>query len=515
MKKYIVLIAIVYLTAVGLLFSMAPGILSMAILGVMTLLLLFGFVGGIMHTVFFADAFNQCRKNIVESMEVQTTETWLAVFKIENIFGQKDLDDAFREYKSVVEQQKENNDMLSDIEEYINEEFLSIRTWRGLTLQIPGTLTGLGILGTFIGLITGIGSIEFSTVDAAIESIATLLDGIETAFYTSIAGVILSILFNIISHMLWNIMLREYELFVDSYHKYVIPSTEEQAKRKLNADIKEIIQRLDRIPKRTGFALSRSGEFESSEEGNEQALMKQVVNGLFNGEFTFYLQPAVELRTDRIVRAEALVRWNHEILGVLAPSAFLPVLERNGYITKLDAYTWDAVCATIRKWLDLGIRPVPIVVNISQMDILAMDTVEIFAKLLKKYDIPPRFLQLEIEQKVYSKHYELVGDTAGELRRMGFKVIMSSFDGDYISVNMLRGVETDEIKLDLSLLPENGNGSISEIFSQAKKLGIEMSADRIENAEQVANLISTDCVRGQGDYYYKPMKIEEFENLME
>lgn len=515
MKKIIVLIAVIYLTAIGLLFSMAPGPLSMIILGAMALLMVFGFVGGIMPSVFFADAFKRSRQSIMNAMEVQSTEAWLAVFKIENLFGQKDLDAAFEEYKEIVSEQKETNDMLSDVEEFINEDFLALRTWRGLVLQIPGTLTGLGILGTFIGLITGIGSIGFSTVDAALESISTLLAGIETAFYTSIAGVILSILFNIINHMIWNIMLREYEMFLDVYHKYVIPSTEEQARRRLNSNVREIIQRLDRIPMKGGLTLSRSGELSGSGEDNEKALMRQVVHGLFNGEFTFFLQPAVEFKTGRIVRAEAVVRWNHEVLGILTPSAFLPALEKNGYITKLDAYTWDAVCKRIRNWMDRDIRPVPISVNISQMDIMAMDTVEYWERLLKKYDIPPRFLELEIEQVTFENNYELVCGIAGELRRLGFKVIMDGFNGDYISVNMLRGLEADEIKLDLRYQPDNGKNSVTDILTQAKKLGIEMSAEKIENTEQMSVLSNANCRVGQGTYFYDPMSIEDFEKIME
>lgn len=515
MKRYIALVAVVYLTAVGLLFSIAPDTLSILILAVMTFILAFGFVAGLVPTITFASSFRNCRQNIEESLNVQSTEAWLAVFQIENIFGQKDLDNAFREYKTAVEQQKESNDILSDVVDYINEEFLAVRTWRGLTLQIPGTLTGLGILGTFIGLITGIGSIGFSTVDAALESISSLLAGIEMAFYTSIAGVILSILFNILNHMIWNIMIREYDLFVDCYHKNVIASSEEQTKRRLNSDIKEIIQRLDRIPKRPGFTLSRSGQQFEDSPGNEQALMQQVVNGLFNGEFTFYLQPAVEMRTKKIARAEALVRWNHEVLGMLPPSTFLPVLEKNGYIVKLDSYTWDSVCKKLREWIDKGRRPVPITVNISQMDILAMDVVEHFTKLLKKYSLPPRLLELEIEHSVFAQNFSIISDTAGQLRRMGFKVIMDGFDGDYISVNMLRDVEVDELKLDLQYLSENGSNQIEEIFDQAKKIGIEMSAEKINNAEQITYLINTDCSVGQGDYYYTPMPVDEFESIME
>lgn len=515
MKRYIVLVAVVYLTAVGLLFSIAPDALSMLILGVMTSALAFGYLAGLVPTITYASSFNRSRQSIEESLKVQTTEAWLAVFQIENLFGQKDLDEVFREYKTAVEQQKESNDILSDIDDYINEEFLSVRTWRGLTQQIPGTLTGLGILGTFIGLITGIGSIGFSTVDAALESISALLAGIEMAFYTSIAGVILSILFNMLNHMIWNIMIREYDQFIDSYHKNVIPSSDEQIKRKLNADIKEIIQRLDRIPQKPGLSLSRAGQLSADSSGSEQALMQQVVQGLFNEEFTYYLQPVIELRSKKIVAAEALVRWNHEVLGILPPSTFLPVLERNGYITKLDSYIWDAVCRKIRKWIDTGIRPVPIIVNVSQMDIMAMDVVDHFNKLLKKYSIPPRMIELEIEQDVFVQNSSIISDVAGELRRMGFKVIMDGFNGDYISVNMLRGVEIDELKIDLRYLPENGSNSLQEIFEQARKLGIDMSAEEIGNAEQVANLLDSDCSVGQGDYYYSPMSLSDFESIME
>lgn len=515
MKKYIFLIAAVYLTAVGLLFSMAPGILSMLILGAMTIIIAFGFLGSVMRMILYAEGFNRARKTIETSLDVQSAEPWLVLFKIENIFGQKDLDAAFRDYKLVVEQQKESNDLITDIDVYINEEFLSIRTWRGLTLQIPGTLTGLGILGTFIGLITGIGSIGFSTVEAALESISLLLSGIETAFYTSIAGVILSILFNIMNHLLWNVLMREYDMFLECYHKYIIPSSEEQEKQKMNSDFKEIITRLDRIPKKPGFTLSRSGEVIEGSGNNEQVLMNQVVQGLFNGEFTFYLQPAVEIRTGKIVRAEAQVRWNHNVLGVLSPSVFLPVLEKNGYITKLDSYTWDRVCAVLRGWMDRGIRPVPIAVNVSQMDILAMDTSDVFGKLLRKYSIPPRLLELEIEQNVYSQNTALISKAAGELRRMGFKVVMDGFDGDYISVNMLRGVEVDELKLNLHLIPDNGSASIQEIFEQAKKLSVEISAEEVESAEQITNLINAECSVGQGNYFNSPMCIDDFEKIME
>lgn len=515
MRRFIVLVAALYLTAVGLLFSLAPDILSMVILGIMTLVLVFGFVTGIMRSLLYVGGFRRCRESIEKATEVQTDETWLAVFAIENIFGQNDLDTKFREYKAAVEQQKEEKETLSDIEEYINDEYLSICTWRTLNLQIPGTMTGLGILGTFIGLLTGIGFIEFSTVDAALESISVLLAGIRTAFYTSVAGVILSILFNMLDHTIWNIMMREYDLFIDTFHRLVFASTEDQERNKLNQGIKEIIQRLDRIPKRMGFSLSNSLGGEDRSYGSESLIMEQVLGGMQNNEFVFYLQPYVNLKTREIVRAEATVRWNHEILGTLPPSAFLTVLEKNGFITKLDSYIWESVCYTVRKWIDSGRRPIPISVNVSEMDIMAMDVAGFFDSMIAKYDIPPRAIDIEIAQGVYENNFQIVNDTACALRRSGFKVIVDEFDGDYISMNMLRGVEADELILDLEHARKHDSGFIEDVYEQSRKIGIELSAENIENAEQIALLSNTECQVGQGPYLYRPVSLEEFESSME
>ena len=130
-------------------------------------------------------------------------------------------------------------------------------------------------------------------------------------------------------------------------------------------------------------------------------LMPQILNGLQNNEFTFYLQPRYDLNTEKIIGAEALVRWIHPKLGMVAPSVFIPILEKNGYITKLDQYIWNQICAKIRGWIDGGIRPVPISVNISKTDILALDISEVFSDLIQKYRIPPRCIEFDIAQNAY------------------------------------------------------------------------------------------------------------------
>lgn len=511
MRKMIVAAASLLLTACCLLLSLAPDTLSMLILIVMFFVVVLGFFLGLMPTLLYGNGFRTGRRNIEQAIDVQSTETWIAVFKIDVFFRQKDLDIMFKEYRNRVEQQKEEGEIVSDIEDYISEDVLSLRTWQGFILQIPGILTGLGILGTFIGLISGISSIGFSSVDAALESISLLLSGIQTAFYTSISGVILSILFNILNRLSWNSMLREYGLFVDNFHKTVIPTVEEQSRKKQNKDIKNIISRLDRIPKNPGFSLSVDGSGTNTATANEQILMPQIVEGLKKGEFSFYLQPWVDLSTRKIMAAEALVRWEHETLGLLTPSFFVPILEKNGFITRMDAYVWELVCKTIRKWIDAGIRPEPVSVNISKTDLLAMDVAAFFENMLDKYHIPPRALELEIAKNAYVQNMKTTNEVAGTLRRLGFKVIMDGFDGDYISVNMMENVEADALKLDLRFMSDYETADIEAVFDQARKLNIEMFAEGIENTEQITNLRKAGCTIGQGYYFYKPMSIEAFE----
>lgn len=515
MKKIIAATGILLLLSGGLLFSLAPDTLSMLVLFVMGVITVLGFCLGLFPAMTYNSGFKTARQNIEQTLDVQAAETWISVFKLEYLFRQKSLDEMFRNYKKKAEMQKENEEIVSDIEEYITTDILALRTWQGLIVQIPGILTGLGILGTFIGLITGISGIGFSSVEAAVESVTVLLGGIKTAFYTSISGVILSILFNILYRMIWNAMLREYGLFIDTFHKFVIPAVDEQVRKKQDTDVRKILSRLDRIPKNPGYSLSASTGQNYGSTANEQILMPQITEGLKKGEFTFYLQPRVDISSRKMTGAEALVRWNHQTLGVLSPGAFLPVLEKNGFITKMDAYIWEEVCKTIRKWIDAGIRPVPVSINLSKTDIMAVDIIGFFQKMLEKYRIPPRALELEIAKNAYTQCEGTTVEVAGGLRRLGLKVIMDGFDGDYISVNMLENMETDALKLDLRFLADEKDNELPAYFEQARKLNIELMAEGIENTEQVTLLKKAGCLSGQGYYFYKPMSIEAFESVTE
>src|SRR5699024_296083 len=153
----------------------------------------------------------------------------------------------------------------------------------------------------------------------------TLFEGIRVAFYTSISGVILSVLFNIIYKFLWNIMIRVLGMFIASFLRNIIPSVEKQQRYSDKKDMQKIQERLKHLPRNEGYSLANSNAGMFNNAGSESVLMPQILTGLKNGEFTFYLQPRFDLNTQRVTGAEALVRWNHAKLGLIAPSVFIPI----------------------------------------------------------------------------------------------------------------------------------------------------------------------------------------------
>lgn len=514
MKRWISYgVCVAILVGAGALTASAPDWFSIIIVGVMALIIFWGEVFGIIPLIQYSMGFSHAIGNIKKAQEAQTSMPWLVVSKMETFFDQKLLDRLFNEYKRKVEQERKSGMIVGGIDEAINEDELALRCWQGVVLQIPGTLTGLGLLGTFIGLITGINSIEVSSVDAALTSIQELFGGIQVAFYTSISGVILSIIFNMIYKTLWNIMIRDLGMFTALFQRNVIPSVEEQKRYSQKRDMRQIQERLNRLPQNGDFSLANANTSGQGNNGNESILMPQILTGLQNNEFIFYLQPRYDLNTQEIVGAEALVRWKHAKLGMVAPSVFIPLLESNGYITKLDQNIWNQICIKIREWIDEGIRPVPISVNISKTDILALNISEVFSDLIKKYRIPPRYIEFDIAQNAYLEARHITQEFEKEVQEKGFRVVVDGFTGDFFA---LRSDETppcaDAYKLDLRFCRDTKN--ITTAAEQARNLRIDMVAEGIENMEQMSILRKNGITEGQGFYLSKSVSIEDFEKMM-
>ncbi|MCF0132351.1 MAG: EAL domain-containing protein [Blautia sp.] len=515
MKRILVLTGILFVGVGSLCMSLAPDSLSLMMVGIMCAILATGYIVGICPMTMFNVGFRNGMTSIDKALDINADSEWVAVNQIEYFFHQRTLDKWFREYREKVARQQEEGMIVSDIETVYNEDSIALRCWHSVMAQLPGTLTAVGLLGTFLGLITGISNVGFSSVDAAISSITVLLEGIRTAFYTSIVGVVLSILFNIVYKFLWNSMLRSLGLFVEDFHKRIQPDAEEQMLQRQQSEMQMILDRLDRIPKNRGFSNSQM-RYVVPSAGNEIGIMTQIRKAFQEGEFVFYVQPVCNLVTKQVISGEALIRWKNKDLGLIPPAEFLPAAEQSGFIVKLDQHIWELVCKTIRKWIDDGIRPVPISVNISKTDILSTDVAAFLEELVKKYRIPPHNLQVEISQSAYESYTDAVIETETALRQCGFKITVDGFSGDMISMNALRYSNADLLKTDLRFVDKHitEDGTMNTIVDQARKLRRSLAFSGIETAEQLNDVRMHGCLEGQGYYLFHPMEEAEFEDIL-
>lgn len=243
----------------------------------------------------------------------------------------------------------------------------------------------------------------------------------------------------------------------------------------------------------------------------DHILLSEVQRALDQGEFIYYLQPQCNMETGKIVGFEALVRWQHPTRGMISPAGFVPLLEKNGFITTLDCYVWNRICADLRGWLDRGIRPVPISVNVSRVDFLVMDVAGFFGSLTERYDLDPQLVEIEITETSYAEEYRIIVGVVKKLRAAGFRVLMDDFGSGYSSLNMLKDINVDVLKLDMKLLDmddqsqERGMGILRAIVSMARFMGISLIAEGVETKEQTVFLLEMGCSCAQGYYFHKPL----------
>lgn len=254
--------------------------------------------------------------------------------------------------------------------------------------------------------------------------------------------------------------------------------------------------------------------------GESHKLLPQVQKALDQGEFVFYAQPMCNMATGKIVGLESLVRWNHPERGVIGPGEFVPLLENNGFISALDQYIWERVCASVRRWIDAGHKAIPISVNMSRADLYTLDVAECLLNLVKQYELEPRLIQIEITESAYVEDFQVITKVVGKLRQVGFTVLMDDFGSGYSSLNMLKDIKMDLLKLDMGFLEldsqstEKGLEIIKAVTSMAHLMGLRVIAEGIETREQMEFLLDIGCLYGQGYYFYRPMPIEVFEPLL-
>ncbi|MDE6589708.1 MAG: EAL domain-containing protein, partial [Oscillospiraceae bacterium] len=249
----------------------------------------------------------------------------------------------------------------------------------------------------------------------------------------------------------------------------------------------------------------------------EMRLMTEVTQALERDEFTFFAQPQCDIFSGKVVGAESLVRWLHPEKGLIPPGKFIPVLERSGMVYQLDRQIWEKVCRWLRSWIDRGYQPVPISINISRIDIMAMDVPTYLMNLLDKYDLEAKYIKAEITESAYAEEDDTISSTVDRLREAGFLVMMDDFGSGYSSLNMLKSVPVDVIKIDMRFLEINegeeqkGIGILESIVNMARLMGLPIIVEGVETLQQENFLRNLGCRYTQGFYYFKPLPIEQFE----
>ncbi|MGM9971802.1 MAG: EAL domain-containing protein [Anaeroplasmataceae bacterium] len=253
----------------------------------------------------------------------------------------------------------------------------------------------------------------------------------------------------------------------------------------------------------------------------EQFYVNSLDEAILNEEILVYFQPKYDLQQDMVGGAEALVRWNHPKLGMIPPSEFVPALENNGLITKIDKFIWERTAKYLSEWRSKGLTPPPVSVNISKMDLLEKGLPDYIENLVRKYSIPHNLLELEITESAYVDGTVDVVSIIKEFKSKGFTILMDDFGSGYSSLNTLRQFEVDVLKIDLKFLSgfDNSNETvkgktiIESIVTMAHQLGLKIVVEGTETIEQVEYIKSIGCEMAQGYYFSKPIKALEYVNM--
>lgn len=251
----------------------------------------------------------------------------------------------------------------------------------------------------------------------------------------------------------------------------------------------------------------------------EQAITDSMETALKEEQFAIYLQPKYLIKNDELAGAEALVRWNHPQWGFLSPGEFIPLFEKNGFITQLDQFVWEKTCEVLHEWQKMGLPQVPVSVNVSRADVYQADLVENLLKLLEKYELSSEFLHLEITESAYTENPEQIIDTVSCLRDKGFVIEMDDFGTGYSSLNMLNQMPLDILKLDMKFIQSEtakptDQGILKFIMGLARWMKLDVVAEGVETQDQLDRLRDIGCDYVQGYFFAKPMPCKDFERLL-
>lgn len=310
--------------------------------------------------------------------------------------------------------------------------------------------------------------------------------------------------------MQWGLPSTEFGIYVIENDSLMFPQMIDRAKLALRESSRTINSR---------FKYAFYDDEVRRQMFREKQIEDMMDRGIDNQEFQVYFQPKYRLPEEKIGGAEALVRWISETEGMIYPNEFIPLFEKNGFIVRLDLYVFEVVCKTLRRWMDEGIQPVKISVNCSRVHFGDVNFLTPYIKLAEKYCVDRNYIEIELTESVVFENTKRLIKIIEEIREAGFGCSMDDFGSGYSSLNLIRSIPVDTLKMDkiffdgkLSEL-ERTEAVIESIVNMADALSMETVAEGVEIREQVEMLKRVGCNYVQGYVFAKPMQISEFEKL--
>lgn len=251
----------------------------------------------------------------------------------------------------------------------------------------------------------------------------------------------------------------------------------------------------------------------------EFEITNTMERALAHNEFKVYLQPKVGLSDGKLVGAEALIRWIKPDGSIMPPDKFIPLFEKNGFVVNLDFFVYEEVCKMFKKWLSQGIHVVPISVNVSRVHLYDIKFVDVFTGLVDSYEIPHNLIELELTESIFLDNTEMALMTMKNFREEGFKVSIDDFGAGYSSLNLLKNMTSDVLKLDKEFfgrgeLQKEEEIIVSSIVNMAKQLNMKVLSEGVETTAQSKFLKEIACDMAQGFLFAKPMPQDSFELIM-
>lgn len=240
-------------------------------------------------------------------------------------------------------------------------------------------------------------------------------------------------------------------------------------------------------------------------------------DALNNQEFVVYYQPKIDIITEKVVGAEALVRWKKDGTSMISPGDFIPVYEKDGLIVRLDEYVFRQVCQMQKRKITEGKKVFPVSVNLSRSSALHRDIAERYIGIVKEMDIPFSCVPIELTESaaVYNNRLKT---TLEQLTAAGFVLHIDDFGAGYSSLISLNQFPFSTLKIDKSLIDQidqkNGRTLVEQVITISKLLDMKVVAEGVENREQLDILRKLDCDEVQGFYYARPMPEDEFAEYM-